>query len=64
MSVRPNVTKKARPELTIVGYALVAAFALVNAGMFRITAFTCSTVIRRVHSNWRGVSLWRGRFAR
>src|SRR5262249_4122629 len=29
-------------------------------GMRRIVALTCSTVISRVHSNWRGASLWRG----
>jgi hypothetical protein len=25
-------------------------------------ALTWSTVISRVHSNWRGVSLWRGQY--
>ena len=31
-----------------------------NPGIRCSTAFTWSGVISRVHSNWRGVSLWRG----
>jgi len=41
-------------------YENATAWYCPNPGIRRITVFTCSAVMTRVHSNCRGVSAWRG----